>query len=101
MGTRITFVAGLAVGYVLGAKAGRERYEQLAKATRSFVESPPVQSAGHAAAGFGRDAGGKAVQKIGEHLPERVGRHLPDRFARHDGHSHNGSSANGRYDDGL
>ncbi|GAA4946178.1 YtxH domain-containing protein [Yinghuangia aomiensis] len=96
MGTRITFVAGLAVGYVLGSKAGRERYEQLAKATRSFVDSTPVQSAGHAAAGFGRDASGKAVQKIGEHLPERVGRHL-----RHDGHSHNGSSAHGRYDDGL
>ncbi|MDI2129249.1 YtxH domain-containing protein [Yinghuangia seranimata] len=103
MGTRITFVAGLAVGYVLGAKAGRDRYEQLRKAGRSFVESAPVQSAGHAAAGFGRDAGGKAVQKIGEHLPERVGRHLPEKFGgQHSHNGHNGASAaNGRYDEGL
>lgn len=103
MGTRITFVAGLAVGYVLGAKAGRDRYEQIRKATRSFVDSAPVQSAGHAAAGFSRDAGGKAVQKIGEHLPERVGRHLPDKFASSDGGvHHNGHNvANRRYDDGL
>ncbi|MCF2528526.1 YtxH domain-containing protein [Yinghuangia soli] len=102
MGTRITFVAGLAVGYVLGAKAGRDRYEQIRKATRGFVESAPVQSAGHAAAGFSRDAGGKAVQKIGEHLPERVGRHLPDRFGGTGVHAHNGhNAANRRYDDGL
>ncbi|WTW97543.1 YtxH domain-containing protein [Streptomycetaceae bacterium NBC_01309] len=102
MGTRITFVAGLAVGYVLGAKAGRDRYEQIRKATRSIVDSAPVQSAGHAAAGFSRDAGGKAVQKLGEHLPERVGRHLPDKFASSDGVHHNGhSAANRRYDDGL
>jgi hypothetical protein len=105
MGTRITFVAGLAVGYVLGAKAGRDRYEQIRKATRNFVESAPVQSAGHAAAGFSRDAGGKAVQKLGEHLPERVGRHLPDKFgwSTADGaHAHNGhNAASRRYDDGL
>jgi hypothetical protein len=103
MGTRITFLAGLAVGYVLGAKAGKERYEQIRKATRSFVDSAPVQSAGHAAAGLGRDAGGKAVQKIGEHLPDSVGRHLPERFGWHDGvHTHNGHSRpNGRYDEGL
>ncbi|UGQ14105.1 YtxH domain-containing protein [Yinghuangia sp. ASG 101] len=105
MGTRITFVAGLAVGYVLGAKAGRDRYEQIRKATREFVDSAPVQNAGQAAADFGRERGGKAVQKLGEHLPERVGRHLPERFG---GQSANGdrahdarSAAQRRYDDGL
>lgn len=105
MGTRITFVAGLAVGYVLGAKAGRDRYEQIRKATRDLVESGPVQHAGQAAADFGRDTGGKAVQKLGERLPERVGRHLPERFGGQSANgdqSHDGrSAARRRYDDGL
>ncbi len=105
MGTRITFVAGLAVGYVLGAKAGRDRYEQIRKATRDFVESAPVQSAGHAAADFGRERGGKAVQKLGERLPERVGRHLPERLGGHSANgeqSHDGRTASQRrYDEGL
>jgi hypothetical protein len=40
---RITFVAGLAVGYVLGAQAGRERYEQLKQLARKAAESPAMQ----------------------------------------------------------
>ena len=31
---RITFATGLAIGYVLGARAGRARYEQLARVAR-------------------------------------------------------------------
>src|SRR5262245_20245477 len=40
---RITFVVGLAVGYVLGAQAGRERYEQLKLLARKAAESPAMQ----------------------------------------------------------
>src|SRR5215467_15673138 len=40
---RITFVAGLAVGYVLGAQAGRERYEQLRRLARKAADSPAMQ----------------------------------------------------------
>src|SRR5262245_38923260 len=40
---RISFVAGLAVGYVLGAQAGRERYEQLKQLARKAAESPAMQ----------------------------------------------------------
>lgn len=36
---------GLAAGYVLGAKAGRERYEQIARATREFLNTPEVAEA--------------------------------------------------------
>ncbi|MEU6584335.1 hypothetical protein ACWDUL_31405 [Nocardia niigatensis] len=31
---------GVAAGYVLGAKAGRARYEQISKTTRAISESP-------------------------------------------------------------
>ena len=37
---RITFLTGLAVGFVLGARAGRERYEQIKRATRRVTDSP-------------------------------------------------------------
>ena len=46
---RATFLAGLAVGFVAGTRAGRERYEQMKKYARKTVESPPVQKAARAA----------------------------------------------------
>jgi hypothetical protein len=42
---KATFVIGFAAGYTLGAKAGRERYEQIMRAARGLSESPTVQSA--------------------------------------------------------
>jgi len=42
---RVMFVGGLAIGYVLGSKAGRERYDQIVAAARKFWESPTVQEA--------------------------------------------------------
>ena len=37
------FVAGLAIGYVLGTKAGRERYEQIVSYTRQVTGNDRVQ----------------------------------------------------------
>jgi hypothetical protein len=37
------FLVGLGAGYVLGAKAGEERYQQLVDAARSLRENPGVQ----------------------------------------------------------
>jgi hypothetical protein len=36
-------IIGLGAGYVLGAKAGKERYEQIVEATRAFMDNPGVQ----------------------------------------------------------
>lgn len=36
-------VIGLGVGYVLGAKAGRERYEQIVSTLNEVVDRPEVQ----------------------------------------------------------
>jgi hypothetical protein len=41
----MAFVVGLGVGFVLGARAGRERYEQMVKVTRKAADSPAVQQA--------------------------------------------------------
>ncbi|GAA1333446.1 hypothetical protein [Saccharothrix algeriensis] len=36
---------GAAVGYVLGARAGRQRYEQIARGARALADHPAVQGA--------------------------------------------------------
>jgi hypothetical protein len=43
MKLRTSLLIGFGIGYVLGAKAGRERYEQIRKATRTIAENPPVR----------------------------------------------------------
>ncbi|MEV6109380.1 YtxH domain-containing protein [Streptomyces sp. NPDC051940] len=69
---RITFVAGMAVGYVLGARAGRERYEEMKKTVREFSQNPAVRNAAEAAALSGRQAAAKAFGEVSSRLPEQV-----------------------------
>jgi hypothetical protein len=65
---RVTFVAGFAAGYVLGARAGRERYEQVRRLSQRAAGSPVVQKAAEAvnskATELGRTAKDKAAAKM-------------------------------------
>lgn len=38
----LSLAAGLAVGYVLGARAGRQKYDQVAETARRWAGQPPV-----------------------------------------------------------
>ncbi|MDX2595101.1 MULTISPECIES: YtxH domain-containing protein [Streptomyces] len=73
---RLTFVAGLALGYVLGTRAGRERYEQLKKSARQISQNPAVRNTAETAAQQGRVYAGKALHtmsdKVGDRVPESV-----------------------------
>ncbi len=40
---KLSFLAGFGVGYVLGAKAGRERYEQIRRAWENAKDNPQLQ----------------------------------------------------------
>jgi hypothetical protein len=40
-----TFLLGVAAGYVLGSRAGRQRYDQIVRAYRQLVDHPMVQGA--------------------------------------------------------
>lgn len=42
---KLLFLGGAAVGFVLGARAGREKYDQLVVTSRKVWESPTVQEA--------------------------------------------------------
>ncbi|MEU6669537.1 YtxH domain-containing protein [Streptomyces sp. NPDC046727] len=73
---RLTFLAGLALGYVLGTRAGRERYEQLKKSARGIAQNPAVRNTAETAAQQGRVYVGKAFHtvsdKVGDRVPESV-----------------------------
>jgi hypothetical protein len=42
---KLTLLVGIAIGYVLGSRAGRERFEQIRSGARKVASSPTVQSA--------------------------------------------------------
>lgn len=55
-----TFLLGALAGYVLGARAGRARYEQIVRTYRKVVDHPAVQgAAGVVRAKIGEKMGGR------------------------------------------
>ena len=80
MRLRTGFLIGAGVGYVLGTRAGRERYEQLKRWWRSIAGNPQVQQLaerGKGAAGEARRKGVGAVQRgvssVGANVRNRLG----------------------------
>ena len=76
---KITVLVAGAAGYVLGARAGRQRYDQIAAGARKVMGNPKVQSAkqqaqdfaaeqasaaGSAVAGKAKDAASAAADKV-------------------------------------
>jgi transcriptional accessory protein Tex/SPT6 len=52
---KILFVAGLGIGYVLGSRAGRERYESIKKSASKLWNDPRVQKQVDTAEAFVKD----------------------------------------------
>ena len=74
---RITFLTGLAVGFVLGARAGRERYEQIKRAARSVTDSPAAQQAAGAVQAQAVNLAKATKQKVADGLPDKVTNYVP------------------------
>lgn len=66
---KATFLVGFAVGYTFGAKAGRERYEQIRRASRGLSENPAVQSAAGVLQAKATNLAGTARDRIIDKLP--------------------------------
>jgi len=91
---KAVFAMGFAAGYVLGARAGRQRYEQIKRVSKSISSNPSVKHTADAvqaqAAQFGTQAR-RAVQEkagtVGHDLYEKVTSKLPhgvsSRFTHH------------------
>jgi hypothetical protein len=77
---RFTFLAGIAVGFVVGARAGRERYEQMKKLGRRLAGSSAVQQASHTitikSSQLTKSAASQ-VPKIAKTAKTKAGEHIP------------------------
>jgi hypothetical protein len=66
---RVVFFVGLGIGFVIGTRAGRERYEQMRRLARKVADNPSVQQAAGVlqaqAAGYAKTAGGKVADRAG------------------------------------
>jgi hypothetical protein len=75
MGFKSGLLFGFGVGYVLGAKAGRERYEELKASWDQFVGNPSVQRAvnkGREVVETGTRRGIRAVEHAGDEVKDRL-----------------------------
>lgn len=76
MGTKIAVLVGLGVGYVLGARAGRERYEKIrekaSKLRRFPIVAKPLDKAGDQVSSFVRAQGERVTDKVADAVKERL-----------------------------
>jgi hypothetical protein len=63
---KIVLLVGIGIGYVLGARAGRERYEDIKKAVRRFWDDPRVAHQVQNVEQFARDKAPEVVDFIGD-----------------------------------
>jgi hypothetical protein len=63
---KMVFLTGAAVGYVLGARAGRERYEQICRAASEFRANPKFQQAAEMATQRGNEIAHKVADTATE-----------------------------------
>jgi len=65
---KFTFIAGFAVGFIAGARAGRERYDQLVKLASTAADNPAAQQAAAAVQAKATDAARMAKEKFAGQL---------------------------------
>lgn len=69
---KILIVTGLAVGYVLGARAGRERYEQIKRVAAKFWNDPRVQHQVDRVEDFAKDKAPEVVDFLSDNAKKVV-----------------------------
>lgn len=75
MGFKTGLLVGFGIGYVLGAKAGRERYDELKASWDQFMGNPSVQrvvTRGKEVVETGASRGIRAVEDAEEQAKERL-----------------------------
>lgn len=63
---KILLLTGLAVGYVLGTRAGRERYEEIKTTANKLWNDPRVQKPVHQAQDFAKDKGPEVAEFVSD-----------------------------------
>ncbi len=81
MGFKTGLVIGMGVGYVLGARAGRARYEQIRSTFNQVTGSPTVQQAAERAKVVAGDSAKKGLTVVQQGV-EKAGSAVKDRLHR-------------------
>ncbi len=84
MSTKTGLIIGFGVGYVLGAKAGRERYEQIRSWWAGFTGNPTVQRVAGDAKQLAGDAGRKGLEAVQDGV-SKVSSSVKNRLGNGDG----------------
>ena len=66
---KLSFLAGFGAGYVLGSKAGRERYEQIRRGWENAKDDPRLQSIAGVAQAKADDALSSLRTRMGSEPP--------------------------------
>ena len=74
---RMGLIIGVAIGYVLGTRAGRERYEQISRMAKRAWESEPAGKIRHEVAEKMPEAMSAVVHKIGDMRHRDGDREMP------------------------
>jgi hypothetical protein len=69
---KILFVAGLGLGYVLGTRAGREKYEELRTAAMKVWNDPRVQKQVDAVEDFVKDKAPEVAEFVSDNAKKVV-----------------------------
>jgi len=88
---KLVFLFGVAVGFLLGSKAGPDAYNQVEKKVRSVVDRPEVQQAMDKAKSAAQEQVGQISDKVNEKLPSGTSGSSPGSSG-----SASGSAGNGR-----
>jgi hypothetical protein len=83
MGTKTGFVIGAGVGYVLGAKAGRQRYEDIVRWWHQISGSPTVQRAAERTKGMAAQGARRGLTVVQQGV-EKAGSAVRSRLHKED-----------------
>ena len=96
MARKISLLVGFGAGYVLGARSGRERYEQIASKAQEVWRDPRVQEKAGQAQQLVKDKASEAGSKVSAKVNEKTGSEDPSTQVGTNGASTRASSSTAR-----